>query len=97
MTPYSWIITADHLNEKTDSYYRVGMEGPFGTEHDWKANPDAGQPFQMFDDDGTLYYEGRYVGDDSEDLFGPLEDMGTPDAGCTGIKYPNAEGKMEFI
>lgn len=89
---YSWIITEDHM-DGTDK----GVSGPNGSTHDWEANPNAGQPFQMFDDDGELYYTGRYVGDDSEDMFKPLDDFGEPNAGCTGIKYKDSEGDWEYI
>ena len=47
----------------------------------------------MYDGDGELYYEGRFMDTtlDGHDLpetaFGPLDDFGTPNAGCTHIKY----------
>ncbi len=46
--------------------------------------------FRMYDDDGCLYYEG--ITDDFE-TFEPLDDYGTPNAGCTEIRYLNEETK----
>lgn len=46
--------------------------------------------FRMYDDDGELYYTGRMITDEGateEASFGPLDDYGTPNAGCTLIKY----------
>lgn len=40
--------------------------------------------FRMYDDDGELYYSG-WAKPDTE--FDPLEDFGTPNAGCTSISY----------
>jgi len=87
---YSWIIDQDHIDGED-----VGVTGPHGTTTNWEY--DMGIPFQMFDDDGELYYTGRYLGDDSEDLFAPLDDFGGPNAGCTGIKYKDANGNWEYI
>jgi hypothetical protein len=44
-------------------------------------------PFRLYDDEGNLYYEGRSSDADSEDAFNPLDDFGTPNAGCTEIGY----------
>lgn len=54
--------------------------------------------FQIRDDDGELYYTGLYIGPDDEDMFGPLEDFGTPNAGATEILYFNREtGEYEAL
>lgn len=47
--------------------------------------------FQMRDDDGELYYTGLYIGPDDENMFGPLDDFGMPNAGATEISYYNPE------
>jgi len=47
----------------------------------------GGHQFKMYDDDGVLYYYGRCA----EQEFSPLDDYGTPNAGCTEIRYHNAE------
>ena len=44
----------------------------------------ATHKFRMYDDDGILYYEGISTNDSS---FGPLDDYGMPNAGCTEIRY----------
>jgi len=53
-----------------------------------------GKKFQMFDDDGIRYYSGRIIGDYQG--FEPLDDYGTPNAGCTDIKYFE-NGKWESL
>ena len=46
----------------------------------------------MKDDDNIIYYRGRCIWTEDEDLetavIGPLDDFGTPNAGCTSIEYP---------
>ena len=87
--PYRWKITKDHLAEEFDNKDSdAGTEGPFGLDPTITANP---QHFSMYDDDGECYYEGMLYGDDVSG-FEPLEDFGTPNAGCVGIKY-----KGEFL
>ena len=74
---YRWIIKHDHIGNGAD----VGVEGPGNADDEQTADP---AQFKMYDDDGELYYEGtlfgRYGG------FEPLDDFGTPNAGCTMIK-----------
>lgn len=90
---YSWLITKDHISrdgERND----VGTAGPFGmplSAEQIQQHANA-QPFRMYDDDGELYYEGLYVGEETEDLFGPLDDFGMPNAGCTSIHYQSSDG-----
>ena len=74
---------------------RVGTFGPFGiTEEQQKLlKAGKGTQFKMYDDDHILVYTGRLLGDpNSEEGFGPLDDFGMPDAGCTGIKYRSPNG-----
>jgi hypothetical protein len=90
MSTYAWTITRDHLADDNDN--EAGVTGP-------RDAPDAllaslrsghGKAFRMYDDDGELYYSGRWVSSDdglTEDAFGPLDDFGTPNAGCTEIRY----------
>lgn len=56
---------------------------------------------RMLDDDGEVYYHGRFItatGEyGSEDDFGPLEDFGGPNAGCTEIQYKNAARQWETL
>ena len=51
----------------------------------------------MYDDDGELYYTGFMVLFDGGDEFGPLEDFGGPNAGCTEIRIKNAAGEWETV
>lgn len=44
-------------------------------------------PFRLLDDDGEVYYEGLSTDCDSDRAFDPLDDYGTPNAGCTEIQY----------
>lgn len=48
------------------------------------------EKFKMYDDDGELYYSGlaKLNAD-----FDPLDDFGTPNAGCTEIRYYNKTTK----
>ena len=91
MSVYSWIITEDHLDGE-----ETNVTGPRGSTTDWKANPNQGVEFKMYDDDQELYYTGRIVGD--YDGFEPMDDFGTPNAGCTGIMYKNeTTGEWEYL
>lgn len=91
---YSWLITVDHFDGDNDDS-AVGTYGPRNSKlkaDDIREDPEA-IPFRMFTDDNELIYEGLYVGDDSEDQFGPLDDFGTPNFGCTRIEYKNDDGE----
>ena len=89
-TGYAWIITKDHLGDNEE-----GTTGPrAATEEDLaRLKAGEGNTFRMYDDDGELYYTGRLVVsgdltyDDEEACFGPLDDYGTPNAGCTSIRW----------
>lgn len=86
---YAWIITRDRLTP-SGKFCRKGTQGPsLATPADLaKLQAGEGRKFRMLDDDGEVYYEGRIIGDEgAETDFGPLDDFGTPDAGCTSIQY----------
>lgn len=59
--------------------------------HHFKPKPEDepgtpnGRLFRIYDDDGTLYYEGVILGDYSG--FEPLDDFGRPNAGAVDIAY----------
>ena len=90
---YGWIINKDHVADADaiapSNSNAVGMMGPsnIGSDIQELLNAGEGKKFRMRDDDRELYYEGLYIGDDSEDMFGPLDDFGQPNAGCTMIEY----------
>ena len=100
MNNYAWIITRDFLYEEGPSIYmksNVGTHGPRNTRVDYpSATPGAMSKddvmFRLYDDDDRLYYEGIFRGNwKSEDGFGPLDDFGEPDSGCTRIDYFDPE------
>ena len=100
MAKYAWIITKDHLATELGDRSEVGISGPSDITVQQKIALDEGQgaEFQMRDDDGELYYTGRFIGDaNSEDAFAPLMDFGTPNAGATDIYYRNAKGQWEIL
>jgi len=87
----AFIIDRDLLSILLDD--GTGDEGTFGP----RAIPATviralqsgeGERFRMLDDDGEVYYLGRFInGTDAEDEFQPLDCFGTPNAGCTAIQY----------
>lgn len=92
---YAWIITEDHLAEH-NSDSEVGVHGPrdVSDENVARLLKGEGDTFRMYDDDDELYYTGRLVvsgnltHDDEVACFGPLDDFGMPNAGCTSIRWP---------
>lgn len=92
---YAWIITHDHLVDVGENG-DVGTIGPANATEADKVRLRAGEGdvFNMRDDDGELYYSGRLVvsgnttHDDQVACFGPLDDFGMPNAGCTTIRWP---------
>ena len=83
---YRWVITKDHISEP-DEKSAVGVQGPSNCDEALKSNP---QRFSLYDDDGNCNAEGMLYSTDKahngECLFGPLDDYGTPNWGCTAIK-----------
>jgi len=79
----------------------VEIIGPRGTPFNAEEIRAKGKRFRMYDDDDNLYYEGSFydaAGDegDPELDFSPLEDYGSPNAGCTHIRYLE-EGKWVLL
>ena len=88
---YGWIITNDLLADAgphPTNLNAVGMIGPgnIDPEDEPRLRAGAGLLFRMLDDDGIVYYEGRLVGQTATG-FEPLDDFGTPNAGCTSIEH----------
>jgi len=83
-----WIVNKDYTEVYDGkTYSEVSITGPSGCELTEKELL-KGHAFRMFDVDNVLYYSGFFVGDKtSEDAFMPLENYGTPNAGCTSIQY----------
>jgi hypothetical protein len=92
--PPQWAITKDCIADLSakpgTNSNAIGLIGPGTatlTYAEILKNPD-GHKFRMRDDDDVVYYEGIFIGDHtSEDAFLPLDDFGTPNAGCTLIEY----------
>ena len=91
----TWLITKDTLADlgepERTNLNAVGMTGPrTGTDAEVaRLEAGEGEAFRMFDGDGELYYEGRWleVPSSDGDEFEPLEDFGHPNAGCAYIEY----------
>ncbi len=77
MSTYRWIITKDRIEDGR----AVGTVGPRDANDNVTSNPTR---FSMWDDDDICYYEGMLYG--NFDGFEPLDDFGTPNAGCANIK-----------
>jgi hypothetical protein len=75
--PYRWKITHDHIEDGR----AIGVEGPGGLDENITSNPTH---FSLYDDDDNCYYQGMLYGD--FDGLEPLDDYGTPNAGCTYVK-----------
>ena len=90
----AWIIDKDFIAGKDakpkTNCNAVGIAGPAGYEGD---KEELTFHFRMYDDDGGLSYEGRSDGMN----FDPLDDFGSPNAGCTYIQYKNSSGDWETL
>lgn len=94
----AWIITKDKIESDA-----VGVTGPrIATENDIaRLKAGEGKRFRMLDDDGEIYYYGRWLEDSecsgpyedgyygAEPEFSPLDNFGRPNAGCTEIQFDN--------
>ena len=89
MSNYAWVITTDHLDNMP-----ANVAGPRDATEDQIAMArEKGTRFKIYDDDGILYYSGRYWEPSGDIDFGPLDDYGAPNAGATEIRYRDASGK----
>jgi len=97
---YGWLIdkdfsAGDWYNHSTGhpgraaGYVETNVMGPYNISPEIEAQLRAGkgQAFQLYDDDGYLYYTGRWVPGDEES--NPLDDFGAPNAGCTRMTVGN--------
>ena len=79
LAKYRWIVTRDYMADATGN--RKGTEGPSNLDRSITDNP---VNWVCYDDDHNAVYAGTMWGD--WEGFEPLDDFGTGDAGCTGIK-----------
>lgn len=86
--PYGWLIYESYIEDGVDTGDPTAVEvvGPSGIsdENDQKLRAGQGIEFELYDDDRNLYYKGRIVG--VYDGLEPLDDYGTPNAGCVHVK-----------
>lgn len=90
----AWIIDTDNGNEEFGSGIATAAGRSWGSEAlvaELRANPKAGVRFRLKDDDGEVYFLGRYLSRRdptaiSESAFGPLM-WAEGYAGCTSIEY----------
>lgn len=95
----AWLITEDllidHLRDDTDGT-EVAVAGPSNGSDSEIAALKAGDGFEfrLRDDDGVVYYHGLSSEIDS---FDPLDEFGTPHAGCVDIQYHARLGGWESL
>lgn len=98
VSDYAWVVDKDYISDETpvddwgklSAAVAVDVCGPSdATDAQIERARSEGKAFRMYDDDGILYYSGRCwtAEPDSEELFGPLDDYGMPNAGAVVIKY----------
>lgn len=101
----AFLITRDLVTRKNEEGYGVGVEGPRTARPEILTRLAAGEgeAFRLLDDDGYVYYHGRFIDDsDAEDYdgeaeFQPLDCYGTPNAGAVTIQYRDTTGAWETI
>lgn len=99
---YAWMIDTDYEGFQ-DALRTLPIFGPYGMTDEQEtlllAHGEDTHEFRLFDDDGNMYYSGWYVGDpNAEEAFGPLDDFGMPDSGCTRIDFlDKSTGKWEEL
>lgn len=100
VTDHAWTITDDLLEAAGTTYSRVGVSGPGTALQRLIDALESGETpagyqrhrFRMYDDDAQLYYVGQMLmpthsAGAEEHCVAPLDDFGTPDAGCTLIEW----------
>lgn len=113
MSSYGWIIDVDHMPDESEpegtNLNAKGLIGPSGIDpaHEFWLRRGKGRQFEIRDDDGELYYSGRWIGPHwreydgaqlDETAFGPLWDFATPNAGATEIHYRrNGDNTGEWV
>lgn len=97
-----WITEAINKDRDENDKMKLdkGITGPRSISDTTVARLKAGEgvKFKMYDDDGELYYDGRYIEENDSDEMEPLDCFGMPNAGCTSIKMKSAKtGEWEYI
>ena len=89
MSATIWIITKDHTENGATAQI-------CSKNYNDKSSSLATHQFRMLDGDRRLNYEGLCSDKNSEDAFAPLDDFGTPAAGCASIWYLEEQGWSEL-
>ena len=87
-----WIVEYDHLDGCAANVASRNYEPELDKELTVK--------FRLYDGDDNLYYTGRMHPEDQteDDAFAPLDDYGTPNAGCAYMTVFNAKtNKWEVL
>lgn len=87
-----WTITEDRI----DGGQSMGTIGPRSAKLSNDQIQEQGVAFRLLDDDGERYYGGFVVLGADDSGFEPLDDFGTPNAGCTEIQY-KSKGKWATL
>lgn len=90
---YEWTITKAPVDPQMERV--VGPRAAARNSEAIEADQ-RGEPFRMYDDDGVLYFEGVFCGNEETSGFEPLEDLGYA-YGCTEIKYLNRNFEWESL
>ncbi|GHB52034.1 hypothetical protein GCM10010331_44490 [Streptomyces xanthochromogenes] len=90
---YGWVIDVEH--EPSEGRDETGTMGPHNIDPQIQVRlrRGDGRTFRMYVSDQVLSYTGRIITTDGaggDDDFGPLDDFGRPNAGCTEIHYFDA-------
>lgn len=101
----AFLITRDFITRKNEEGYGVGVTGPRTARDETIARLQKGEgdAFRLLDDDGLVYYHGRFLDDtlaedyQSEPEFQALDCYGTPNAGAAWIQYRNEHGTWETL
>ena len=79
-----WRVTKSWIEDGPDKPKDMDITGPRNCPDDAEDGDFTWTKFRMYDDDGTLCYEGRM--NEHCDGFEPLDHFGMPNAGCTELR-----------
>lgn len=92
---YYWCILRDYITNGEDNGRDNSREITPESIRELMDSAPYRTYFKMYDGDGELYYDGYIVGDFSG--FEPLDEFGTPNAGCTEIKLKDNDGVYQTL
>jgi hypothetical protein len=88
---YGFIITKDCLENED-----IEVLGPSNITDDVvnRLRNGEGDKFRIYDGDKELYYTGRSIHNQGEEMFYPLDCYAEPNAGCVMIAYASDNYKI---